>query len=252
MSQYQSPFEQQTMERPRTSGLAITAFVLSLVAIIPCLGLLLAPIGVILGLVGVVTVAGSPARKGAGLAVAAIVIGAIVFGGQLWGGYMLWQTIVGPVMRGPNDALVAGFAGDIAGFKSHFHGEGAAADDATAKAFIDELRARYGEYQSCTPDNARGAQPSYGQPSQVIPYTLQFKNGSVSAEAEMIFADESTGQIFIMKWGYIKILDPERGDLRYPPAAEKAEKQPAGEEAAEQPAGEQKDEATEEAEGHEG
>ncbi|MDY7108217.1 MAG: DUF4190 domain-containing protein [Planctomycetota bacterium] len=228
MSQYQSPFEQQTMEeRPKTSGLAITALVMSLVAIIPCLGLLLAPIAVILGLIGAITVSGNPARKGTGLAVAGILIGALVFAGQVWGIYAFWDRFAGPVMRGPDAALEAGFNGDAGGFKSEFHGPGATADDATVIAFVDALRSRYGEYQSCALDQAASTQPSTGQPSQVFPYVLQFESGPVSAEAEMIFADQNTGTI-LMKWTYIEILDSEQGTLIYPPE-EAVGEQPAGE-----------------------
>jgi hypothetical protein len=233
MSQYQTPFEQQTMDRPTTSGLAITSLVLSLTAIIPCLGLITGPLGVLLGLVSAVTIPSNPARKGTGLAVAAIIIGLVLSAGQGYGTYWFVgkaRQVVSKIMAGPADALRAGFAGDVAAFRDDFYSPGAQPSVEEAQAFIDELRSRYGDFVSVSlPSQNQSYQPTPGETQIVMPYIVEFTNATMNAEVELVIVDETTRQ-FVMKWGYIKILDPERGDLRYPPAAEKAEKQPAGEE----------------------
>jgi hypothetical protein len=225
MSQIENPYasEPTYQEPPKTSGLAITALILSLVGIIPCVGLLTAPIGFLLGLIGAVTIGGNPNRKGVGLAVAAIVIGGLLALGQGYGTYWFSSKVGGAiqkVMSGPNDALQAGLNGDIAAFKAEFYGAGATAADAEAQAFLDELTNRYGDFVSCRFDDTSGqaAQPAPGQTSLPFPYVLTFSSGTVNAETEIVFGDQNTGAAFINKLGYILVFDPDRGDLRYPPA----------------------------------
>ena len=71
------------------------------------------------------------------------------------------------------------------------------------------------ESQGIRFDESAQPQPNYGAPSQVFPYILQFEKGNVSAEVEMIFADQATGA-FVMKPGMITVVDPELVDLVYP------------------------------------
>ncbi len=205
----------------KTSGLAITSLVMSLLGIIPCLGVITAPIGVLLGIIGAVTI--GPPKKGKGMAITAVILGVVFTGAQvvvLKKGYDFIYGFIELVMKGPNDALVKGFSGDIAGFKDSFHGAGATASDAEAKAFIEQLRTRYGSFTSAAFDEKSGQKPNAqpGQPAVPFPYTLTFANKTVKAEVEVVFADQASGGM-VKKLGYIKVFDPTDGDLTYPSSA---------------------------------
>ena len=218
MTQFENPYADAGSEPPKTSGLAITALVFSLIGIIPCLGLLTAPIGVILGVIAMIAIGSNPARKGMGLAVAALIIGLVLAGGQGAGTYWIYgrgKAAIQAMMSGPSDALQAGFNGDIAGFKAGFYGAGSTASDEEAMAFIGELRTRYGEFVSCAMDESQTTQPTPGQPSLPAPYIVVFENATMNAEAEIIFADQVTGEM-PFKPGYVIVFDPELGDLKYP------------------------------------
>jgi hypothetical protein len=218
MSQYQSPFEQETMERPKTSGLAIASLVCS---ILFCTAI----VGLILGLIAIPAIGSNPARKGKGLATAGIVISLIFLIAQYFlvtqvvvPGYTIIKEYIAFVMSGPDDALSSGASGDVAGFKQWFVGPGATASDEEAQAFLDELANRYGAFVSASFDDQSGQPPTGrpGQPRVPFPYILTFDTGTVSAEAELVFADEMTGDM-LKKFGYITVFDAERGDLTYPP-----------------------------------
>lgn len=215
-----SQFESQQFGAPSgpqtTSKLAIWSLVCSLIFFCP-LTTLLAPI---LGLIGLAKIGGNPNLKGKGLCIVGILLGVVFTAGWGYGGYVgigKMKEWMGVVMSGPSDALAAGFGGDVAGFKAGFYGAGTTASDAEAQAFLDELRNRYGGFVGCSfSQTSQPAQPQPGQPSAPFPYTLEFQNATIDCEAEIIFADQQTGQI-IMKLGYIIVADPDAGDLKYPP-----------------------------------
>lgn len=231
MTQYQDPFGQPYMDptaQPRrTSGLAITALVFSLLGIIPCCGAILAPIGAILGVIGAAVLGPKAAKKGRGMSIAAIALGLAFTGGQamlyLWGR----DFFVQPVVQGPGPALSAATTGNIAEFKSRFHGAGASASDSDAKAFVDELTQRYGAYVGCDIDESSNQQPQFGQPQLTFPYVIRFQNKTVNADTQIIFSDPQGGG-FVMKLGYITVFDPDNGDLTYPPAARGSTTAPSG------------------------
>jgi hypothetical protein len=224
MTQYQDPFAQPymdpTMKPKKTSGLAITALVFSLLGIIPCCGAVTAPIGALLGLIGAAILGPNAAKKGRGMSIAAFIIGLILIAAQIAVGRWGYNTMWKPVVDGPAAALTAASSGHVTAFKSHFHGDGASAPDAEAQTFLDELSRRYGAFVRCHLDEAamKGQQPPFGQPQVTFPYQIEFQNKTVSAEAEMIFSDPARGG-FVMKWGFITIFDPDLGDLTYPSSA---------------------------------
>jgi len=125
------------------------------------------------------------------------------------------------IMSGPNDALKSGFAGDLPGFKSHFTGAGATAPDSEAQAFIDQLRARYGEFTSCTPNQQNGSsrKPQPGQAQVVMAYVATFSQATVDANVELIFADPNMNNKIVKKLGSITVVDATNGDLTYPASA---------------------------------
>lgn len=222
MSQFQaSPSSPAPAAGPKTSGLAIAALVLALIGIIPCLGVVTGLVGIVLGLIGVATI-DNVKQKGKGLAIAAIILGIVFVGAQAYIGKKLWDVgaeFMQIVMEGPKSALEKGFAGDLAGFKAEFHGMGAAQPDAVAQTFLDTLEERYGSFVTAGMDTQGGPQPQAqpGQPSAPFPYVITFQNKKVDAEAEIVFADQTTGA-FVKKLGYLIVFDPTLGDVRYPPA----------------------------------
>jgi hypothetical protein len=131
------------------------------------------------------------------------------------------------MMKGPEDALTKGFAGDIAGFKAGFHGNGATASDAEATAFITELRTRYGGFTASSLDGQQPPQPAPGQSTMTLPYVLSFGNTSVKAEVEIILVDQS-GQQIVKKVGFIHVIDATNGDLVYPTGAVSVGSTPTG------------------------
>ncbi|MCH8343279.1 MAG: DUF4190 domain-containing protein [Planctomycetes bacterium] len=214
MSRIESTFGVPDAVAQKTSGLAIGSLVCSLIVCCPIATI----VGPLLGIVALVKIGGNPALKGRGIALAAILMGVVFTGAMTLGGYRFWETFGVPVMKGPRDALTAGFVGDLAGFKDAFHGAGANATDAEAQAFIDELRDRYGEFTGSRLDQRRGAaQPAFGQPSAPFPYVLSFDRDTVAAEAEIIFFDEGTDRM-VMKPASLTVFDPDLGDLTYPPS----------------------------------
>jgi hypothetical protein len=216
MTQFDSTFGEPGPQEQKTSGLAIASLVCSLILCCPITTIL----GPLLGIAALIKIGGNPALKGRGLAVAGIILGVAFTIFQVWGGTRFYHQFIVPVLRGPEAALAAGFAGDTAGFKAGFYGPGAPAGDAEVTAFVAELRGRYGEFTSCRFDESRPSpSPSPGQTRQRFPYVLVFEQKSVSADAEMIFFDEAKGQM-VMKWESITISDPDLGDLTYPASAE--------------------------------
>ena len=223
-SQFGMQHDELDVSAPRrTSPLSIVALVLSLLGIIPCVGLITGPISALLGLVGVATI--KPPTRGKGLALVALLIGLVCTAVQGYGTYKVFQwgkAAYQAVETGPRDAMTKGFAGDTDGFKSAFYGPGATASDAEATAFLSTLRSRYGEFSSAQIDEqamqGRSSQPQPGQARLDFPYVLTFANGTVSAETEIIFADTQSGGI-INKMGKIQIKDATLGDLYYPPSA---------------------------------
>ncbi len=211
-------FGQEPVEVRKTSGLAIASLVCSLICCIP----LTTIAGVLLGIGAMVSIGRDPLKKGKGLAMAGIVLGAVftaVFSvGWLVGApkvYALVKESMLVVERGPRDALAAGFAGDTAGFKAAFHGEGATASDAVAQSFIEGLRVRYGEFVGSQIHQQQNQQ-TFGTPVVPFSYTIEFSPKKLNAETQIVFSDPKTGG-FIMKIGYITIFDEELGDMTYPP-----------------------------------
>lgn len=215
MSTFDAPFEGAPAGEQKTSGLAIASLVCSLIC---CLPITTIP-GILLGVAALVSIGNNPGRKGKGLAFTGIALGVLFTIGQAiiyppaYAYAKVWMELVA---FGPQPALIDGYGGDIAAFKAHFHGPGAAASDAEAQAFIDQLRDRYGEYQSLTMVG-QNTQPAPGSPIVPFDYVLVFDNAQVDCVTEIAFADKQTGT-FVNKLHSITVIDTKLGDLTYPPA----------------------------------
>lgn len=216
MTAFDPSYSDQPQIEKKTSGLAISSLICSLICCLPITTIL----GILLGIGAFVSISGNPAKKGKGLAIAGILLGVIFTAGQ---GIIYpivvkyFQTITELVNDGPKNALTAGFANDFSGMRDAFHGDGANAQDEEIQAFIDQLQTRYGSFvESHMNEQAmQQANPGFGQTSMVFPYILTFDNATIDAEAEIIFSDPVKGG-FVNKIGFIKILDPDLGDLKFP------------------------------------
>lgn len=197
-------------EPPRMSGLAIAALVCALLFCIP----ILPPIGVVLGLIAVVTMVGKEHLRGRGMAIAAIVIGlifSIAWGVTGWFFYSVGKQIEAM----PGEAMTSGAGGDFAAFRDRFTRGGEGADDAAAQAFFAEATGRYGAFESMALDRA-GAPPAGGGAQLLMPFSVVFTNQTVPARVEFIIIDETTGA-FVRKLSSIELIDPVAGNLRFPP-----------------------------------
>ncbi len=234
---FQEPqLEQGYVEPPRTSGLAISSLVCSLIFCCP----LTTIIGPILGLIAFVTIGSNPNRRGKGLAVTGIILGVVLTSGWVYLGSKTWEFFAPAIelmKSGPKTALVAGSAGDLPGFKEAFYGAGASASDDEAQSFLDELNKRYGAFADSRMDeSAGGPTPTMGQTTLVLPYIIEFDNATVSADVELIFADPTNNSDpFVFKIGYIVIHDDDLGALRYPPSPDDTPPPPAEDDTSEAP-----------------
>jgi hypothetical protein len=212
---YANPYMDPMMQPRKTSGLAITALVFSLVGIIPCC-FFAAPVGVILGIIAALLIGSNPLRKGKGLAWTAVVLGVLF--SVLWTAGYFWsyQTFQKPINEGPRAAFVAGFAGDEPGFKSAFFGDASTASDADVEHFVTELKNRYGDYRNIHLDEPIAQQQMLDQmmsPLKELSYVFQFSNKVMKGTIE------SNLDGWSMKFGRIVILDPDAGDLVFPPGS---------------------------------
>lgn len=212
MTGFEPAFNAQPVVATKTSGLAVTSLIFSLICCIPTTVL-----GVLFGIGALVSISGNPAKKGKGIAVAGIVLGLLFSAGQAViypraASYLKEAFIL--VQDGPKAALTAGFAGDYEAFRAAFLGDGASASDEEIQEFIDQLQERYGAFISSHMDE-QGAQPGFGQQVVVFPYVIEFQNETLSGEAEIYFSDPQRGG-FVNKFGYITIFDSAAGDLEFP------------------------------------
>lgn len=227
MSQYQQPPEYQDQYAgmgdvpTKTSGLAVGALICSLIFCCPVTTLL----GVLLGLIALVTIGKDPTKKGRGLAWTAIILGVIF---TLLTVALLWWSVANFSLiqrQGPQDALAGASAGDYAAFREAMVGDSATATDEQIKAFIDELESRYGAFVSCQMDDQRfnTERPSIEEmmkPNPEYPYTLRFENETVDALIQVTPMDPNTGEFqWRNKFGVITVFDPDRGNITFPPDA---------------------------------
>lgn len=215
MSQYDNPYANVGADHgddipKRTSGLAVASLVCSLVCCIPALP----AVGALLGLGSFVAIGRNVMLRGRGLAIAGILLGILITVGQVVVGSYSYKVFMFIAM-GPQQALTAGLTGDVAGFKSNFHGAGATAADAEAQAFLRALTDRYGALNTIHPvQQQQGG--TFGQPVVKFPYVAEFENGQVDVDVEIAFSDPKQGG-FILKMVSITVHDPDKGDLTFPP-----------------------------------
>ena len=149
--------------------------------------------GLLLGLLGIVAVAG------------------LYFGVHGW-----WEREGRVLYSGPNNALVALDAGSLAKFRLEFTGEGADAPDARIEAFARQLEEHFGRFRVCR--STRQASPAIDGPG---PWALGefeaiFDKGDPPTElrvpAEVGIARLPSGRLRLT-W---VVIDPDGIRVRYP------------------------------------
>lgn len=211
MTQFQIPDDQAVASSPRTSAMAITALVFSLICCIPTTVL-----GLILGVISAVQIAGNPQKKGMGIAVVAIVLGLIFSGAQAVLYPMGWKVFADMatlMAEGPAPAMEKGYAGDLQGFRDSFYGNGATASDAEVQAFLDSVKDACGDFQSAL----MTGQPAMGDQQPVITYSLTFSDTVVNADVQLIFSDPASGSGgLINKLGSIEVILDDGNVIAFP------------------------------------
>jgi hypothetical protein len=181
----------------RTSVLAIVALVLSLICIIPGLGVL----GAILAIVALVLISGSNGRVGGkGLAIAALVIGLLV--SAVWvGGIMMVSTglkaMTGMFGGSTASLLKAAEAGDYATARQQLDASVAnSVTDADFQRFVTTYQSKLGNFQS-VPTGVGELMRAYGSVGQqmqgmqgqgnqgLFPLPVQFSNGWAVAALQL-------------------------------------------------------------------
>lgn len=200
---------------PRHSGWAIAAILCSLAVFCPPLTIL----SPLLATRALFHIKASPGRKGKGLAILALVLGGVITFGWGWGAWWWNGNIRKPMIRGPVEALTAGFSGDLAGFKSGFFGDGAISSDEEAGRFLSELESRYGRLFSMSQRKLQDAnQLGYQMRGYRITYLMTFETGPINAEGRFVITSADRPGL-IGRFAWLAVFDEEQGDLVYPASA---------------------------------
>ncbi len=176
-------------------------------------------LGPLFGLKALAEMRTDPRISGKRMARAGIVIGSIAT--AFWIGAAVWWhiNVRTPILAGPIDALTAGFAGDLDGFRAGFCCEAESATDEQAIVFLAELSRRYGKYQGIRlgemSEDAAIAQPDGAGFRKRVPYVLDFDNGAVQAVADFVVVD-GNGRTIALNFSRLQIIDDNLGDMAYP------------------------------------
>ena len=150
------------------SGMAVTAFVLTLLFCIPVLPL----VGLLLGLAALGRTSTDGPLRGRPLAITAMILGVLFTAGQVVTtikivevGEMIASSFI-VVFTGPDDAMEGAFKGDSKQTNDWWL-VGQAPSAARTKAFVSEARRRFGEFKSAVPKDVI-SRPS-GSPVSACP-----------------------------------------------------------------------------------
>jgi hypothetical protein len=182
-------------------------------------------LGILLGIRALVEIRANPTIGGRSLAKSGIAIGVAVC--LFWVAGLVWWHFNArqPMMNGPVEELRAAYSGDLGQFKSGFTAAGESAADDEAERFVAELKTRFGAFRDSALSNTPQTQATLaGRPVLRIAYTLHFDRGLVEAEASFVTFGETRSILptFVFEWDWLRIIDPERGDLVYPESARAA------------------------------
>lgn len=194
---------------------SVVALLCSLCVVCPPLTLL----GPVLGVAALLAARRHPQRGGRRAAIWAIALGLAVSAGWAAGARWWHVHVRRPMIDGPRIALQAGLDGDISAFVSAFDVSESPEAIEEARAFLREVRRRYGTLRRMTQHDqaAPPARPTILRP--VIPYQLTFEHQSVTASAEFVLLAQGRRGL-VLKFAWICLEDPVQGDLSYPVSAD--------------------------------
>jgi hypothetical protein len=213
--------------RARVSPWALATLVCGLSFLCPVAPLL----GLVLGAVALADLRRRPWRRGGRMVAAGMLISVLALAG--WAAAAWWWDVHArrPMLQGPLPELAAGLAGDTGGFQAGFFQPGGVQSGREeAAAFLEEISRRYGRLIG---SSQRQERPTAG-PGQDenkaaddrppvtdfsrprIKYTLHFDLGPVDADAEFVVTSPGVRGL-VLKFSWLAIRDPQRGDLCYPP-----------------------------------
>src|SRR5262245_55942705 len=211
----EAPHKGAAAAAPRTSSWALASLLCSTAVCCPAMSI----IGPLLGARALVEIKAHPNVSGRRLAWSGIAIGVVSL--LLWAAALVWWHFNArvPMMSGPVEALRRGLDGDIAAFREAFEDDkNRLSSDAEAEAFLSQLGQRYGRLIDSAQRTDTPPPPSGIRESALrIGYVMQFERGQVNAEAAFVtFAKSRLIPKPAFKWRFVRIIDPERGDLVYP------------------------------------
>lgn len=196
---------------PPVSKASVASLVLSLVFCCPLTSLA----GIVTGLVALF---GSGQRvTGKWLAVLGILLGVAGLSLQGAGGVLGYNAVVRPILVGPQNAIIAGQAGDITAFRDSFIpiSDANGGSEKAASAFIQEVTNRYGTLKGAALDqNSAAAAPKPGSSVFDGEYLLDCSGGRIRARCSIEIADQK-GQM-TMKLMTVEVIDSQYGNLLYP------------------------------------
>jgi hypothetical protein len=202
----------------RVSTWAVASLLVSIAACCPFISSVLA---ILMGVRALIEIRANPMVKGRNYAIAGIIIGVVTI--LAWSSGARWWHVHArlPLISGPQAELRRGLGGDVLGFKAGFHGHGALTDDAEAAAFLRHLSTRYGDLVGIEQSDAGRDAPAPTGPAVIrITYLLRFQRCQVQAEAAFVtFGPARVVPDPVFKWKWIRVIDPDRGDLIYPQSA---------------------------------
>ncbi|MCC6906533.1 MAG: hypothetical protein IT430_01200 [Phycisphaerales bacterium] len=224
MSQFDAggmdPYRDHGGEPPRTSLLAVSGFVCSVIICCPLTSLL----GLLMGVGGLLSVSSSNGRrKGTGLAAAAIIISILSLAGQAL--LMQWVRPYAQeywkmftlVAQGPKEFISDVQIGDFASARTHLYAPvETQVSDAQLQAFADEVTARYGSVQQGIQSSSTN-QPiggsGVGEQSMDVRSQLVFSKKTLDTTMTIKLLVGPNGRLEQVGIARIVLHDPDLGDL---------------------------------------
>ncbi|MBC8200524.1 MAG: DUF4190 domain-containing protein [Planctomycetes bacterium] len=201
---------------PQRSGLATAALIASLIICCPVTTI----IGPILGIISLVSMRGKPHVSGKGFAWTAIIVGVIATVIWAFAGMFIGKMAVQFIEKSGEVTTLtiqAGYDGDYETFRDGLARNAAEVSDEEIKTFIDELKTRYGKFDSASlnMEGDAGAQGASGPNTAATPIRFLFESTDVIGEVvfEVIPGEDFEINLYIHSF---KIIDAKDGNILFP------------------------------------
>jgi hypothetical protein len=201
---------------PKRSGLATAALIASLIICCP----LTTIVGPILGIISLVSLRGKPNVSGKGFAWTAIIVGVIATVIWAFAGMFIGNMAIQFIEKSgevTTSTIQAGYDGDYETFRKGLARNAVAVSDEEIKTFIDELKTRYGKFDSASLNMEGEANAMGGSSPNTSVTPMRFLFESTDIVGDVVFdvriLDDLEINLFIHS---IKILDAKNGDIAFP------------------------------------